>query len=75
MVRKLEAGSLISTASDPQDYRECDADVNAAEHLLTTLFPDYSVRNFMLDLGASLLRKRNRFKHFYVFTGTRRGLG
>lgn len=79
-----------------QDYRACDADVNAAEHLLTTMFPkrihtliktthtkilffvsvcmcwcvaDSTVRNFILDLGASLLRKRNRFKHFYIFTG------
>ena len=43
------------------------------EGMLNTLFPDRTVRDFMLDVGASLLRKRNRYKHFYVLTGNTNG--
>lgn len=56
-----------------RDYPAGDASVVELEHILTTLFPDRSIRDFMLDVGASLLRKRNRHKHFYILTGNTNG--
>lgn len=50
-----------------------DPDVASVEAMLTTMFPDRTVRDFIVTLGASLLRKRNRFKHFYVLTGSTNG--
>lgn len=29
---------------------------------------DTVLRDYFLSVGASLLRRRNRYKHFYVFT-------
>lgn len=56
------------------DYEASDANVLEVETMLTTMFPDQSIRDFMLDVGASLLQKRNRFKHFYILTGAPRWL-
>lgn len=55
------------------DYRGDDDEVLQLERLLTTLFPDRELRQFILDFGATLLRKRNRFKHMYIFTGNTNG--
>ena len=55
-----------------QDFGPHDPAVIGMEAMLNTLFPDRSVRDFMLTMGASLLRKRNRYKHFYVLTLRRR---
>ena len=43
------------------------------ERILTTIFPDSTLREFFLQVGASLLRKRNRYKHFYVLSGNTNG--
>lgn len=55
------------------DHAADDDDVLHLERLLTTLFPDRELRQFILDFGATLLRKRNRFKHMYIFTGNTNG--
>lgn len=55
------------------DYDAMDTHVQDMEQILTTIFPDRSVRGFFLDVGASLLRRRNRYKHFYVMTGGTNG--
>ena len=52
-----------------RDYQADDEAVLQTERLLTTLFPDRDIRRFILDLGGTLMRKRNRFKHLYIFTG------
>ena len=48
-------------------------DVVEVERLLTTVFPDTTLRDFFLQVAASLLRKRNRYKHFYVLSGNTNG--
>jgi phage/plasmid-associated DNA primase len=50
------------------DYDADDAVVSEMEYMLTTIFPDRAVRAFFLEVGGTLLRRRNRFKHFYVMT-------
>lgn len=50
------------------DFDAMDAEVEDMELILTTIFPDRVVRQFFLDVGSSFLRRRNRYKHFYVFT-------
>jgi hypothetical protein len=55
------------------DYNAQDAYVTRMEYILTTTFADFAVRQFVLDVFASLLRKRNRYKHFYILTGNTNG--
>lgn len=55
------------------DYDGCDTYIQEVERVLTTIFPDRSVRDFFLDVGATMLRRRNRFKHFYILTGGTNG--
>ena len=50
------------------DYDKEDPVVLEMERMLTTIFPDRVVRAFFLDVGGTLLRRRNRFKHFYILT-------
>lgn len=66
------------------DFDAMDADIEDMEMLLTTIFPGSGfetalilhhkiclyriVRQFFLDVASSFLRRRNRYKHFYVFT-------
>lgn len=56
-----------------QDFDAGDVNVEYTEKLVNTFFPDSSVRDFVMDVCASLLVKRNRFKHFYIFTGNTNG--
>lgn len=51
------------------DYDNCDVHVQELERIITTIFPDRTVRDFFLDVGATFLRRRNRFKHFYILIG------
>lgn len=50
------------------DFDGLDAEIEEMELILTTIFPDRVIRQFFLDVASSFLRRRNRFKHFYVFT-------
>jgi hypothetical protein len=50
------------------DYDAEDPVVVEMERMVTTIFPDRVVRSFFLEVGGTLLRRRNRFKHFYVLT-------
>ena len=50
-----------------RDYQADDEAVIQTERLLTTLFPDREIRRFILDFGATLLRKRNRFRSCILF--------
>jgi hypothetical protein len=47
------------------DYSESDADTEEMERMLTQIFTDAEVLQFFCEAGASWLRRRNRFKHFY----------
>ena len=51
------------------DYAATDPDTEELERMLSQTFTDNEVLQFFLQLGGTLLRRRNRFKHFYVFTG------
>ena len=54
------------------DYREYDASdrcVRQMEMILTKIFPNHEIRLFALDVLASVLQKKNRFKHFYIISG------
>jgi hypothetical protein len=51
------------------DYDADDSRVQDVERMLSQTFPDRTVMEFFLTFGASLLRRRNRFKHFYILTG------
>lgn len=55
------------------DYAVCDQLTRDIEKVITTIFPDYTVRGFFLEIIASLLRKRNRYKHFYILSGNTNG--
>ena len=75
VLRKGRPEDLVMRGPDYlwQDFSPQHPAVMAMEAMLNTLFPDRSVRDFMLDVGASLLRKRNRYKHFYILTGNTNG--
>lgn len=64
---------LRGPSYDWVDYDGCDVYIQEVERILTTIFPDRSVRDFFLDVGATMLRRRNRFKHFYILTGGTNG--
>lgn len=51
------------------DYDADDPLVQDMERMLAQIFTDTSLLDFFLTFGASLLRRRNRFKHFYIMTG------
>lgn len=51
------------------DYDADDPRVQDVERMLAQIFTDTSLVDFFLTFGASLLRRRNRFKHFYIKTG------
>lgn len=55
------------------DYDAHDVHVQELERILTTIFPDRAIRDFYLDAAATVLRRRNRYKHFYVMTGGTNG--
>lgn len=55
------------------DYAESDGDTEELERMLSQIFTDQQVLNFFLEVGGTWLRRRNRFKHFYVFTGNTNG--
>ena len=55
------------------DFDGHDSYVLKMEYILTTTFPDSAVRAFVLEVFASLLRKRNRYKHFYILSGNTNG--
>jgi hypothetical protein len=46
------------------DYDADDPRVQELERMLAQTFTDTSLLDFFLTFGASLLRRRNRFKHF-----------
>jgi hypothetical protein len=41
--------------------------------MLSQIFTDRVVLSFFLEMGGTCLRRRNRFKHLYVFTGNTNG--
>jgi phage/plasmid-associated DNA primase len=51
------------------DFPASDPDTEELERMLTQVFTEEQVLRFFLEVGATWLRRRNRFKHFYVFTG------
>ena len=55
------------------DFAATDAETEELERMLTQTFTDREVLGFFLQLGGTLLRRRNRFKHFYIFTGNANG--
>lgn len=55
------------------DYTLADQTARDIEKIITTIFPDYTVRAFFMEVMASLLRKRNRYKHFYILSGNTNG--
>jgi hypothetical protein len=50
------------------DFPSSDADTEEMERMLSQIFTDREVLHFFLEMGGTWLRRRNRFKHFYVFT-------
>ena len=55
------------------DFPEADGDIEELERMLTQIFTDRVVLAFFLEMGGTWLRRRNRFKHFYIFTGNTNG--
>ena len=58
---------------DIADYSDSDQLTRDIEKIITTIFPDFTIRSFFLEIIASLLRKRNRYKHFYILSGNTNG--
>lgn len=56
-----------------EDYGADDITLRELERMLCRIFPDTTLRDFFLRVGASILRRRNRYKHFYIFTGNTNG--
>lgn len=55
------------------DFPASDPDTEELERMLTQVFTETEVLQFFLEVGGTWLRRRNRFKHFYVFTGNTNG--
>ena len=55
------------------DFSSTDPDAEDLERMLSQIFTDREVLQFFLEVGGTWLRRRNRFKHFYVFTGNTNG--
>ena len=55
------------------DFPVTDPDTEELERMLTQVFTEKEVLHFFLEVGGTWLRRRNRFKHFYVFTGNTNG--
>ena len=51
------------------DFESSDPDPEELERMLTQVFTETEVLQFFLEVGGTWLRRRNRFKHFYIFTG------
>ena len=51
------------------DFASSDPESEEMERMLSQIFVDREVLSFFLEVGATWLRRRNRFKHFYIFTG------
>ena len=47
-----------------QEFSPSDPDVEELERMLTQVFTDREVLQFFLEVGATWMRRRNRFKHF-----------
>ena len=55
------------------DFPSTDADTEELERMLSQIFTDREVLSYFMEVGGTWLRRRNRFKHFYVFTGNTNG--
>ena len=50
------------------DFASSDPESEEMERMLSQIFVDREVLGFFLEVGATWMRRRNRFKHFYIFT-------
>ena len=55
------------------DFLSSDPEVEELERMLSQMFTDRDVLWYFLEVGGTWMRRRNRFKHFYVFTGNANG--